>query len=106
MNQREQFGLGRVVILAIARARQAAPPLEVARDAPAQRGGNFGDVRVLERRCGVELLGELSGYATVDPIEHECVEVQIQIQRTSESLHEDHRARAWMRDAVISGSPL
>jgi len=52
----------------------------------------------------VELRSELSGHATSSAIEHERVEVQIRIERTSKSLREDDRSRARMRDAAIPGS--
>ena len=52
----EQVGLGcGVVVLDAMIARQSAKTLEIARHAPAQRGPEFSDVLVLERRCGEKI---------------------------------------------------
>ena len=68
--------------------------LEVARHEPAQRSREFGYMLVLERQCAVKSWRELSRHAAVNTIEHERVEVQIEIQRAAKALSEDDRSRA------------
>ena len=105
-NLREQIGLGCLVVLDFVLARQSTATLEIARHAPSQRGGEFGDMLVLERQRGVEFWRELSWHATVCAVEEQRMEVQIKIKRTPESLHEDHRARARVCDALLARSTL
>ena len=101
----EQVALRRgVVVLDVIFARQSAEALEIVRHAPVQRGCEFGDLFIFERRCPVESWRELSRHAAVNTIEHERVKVQIEIERAAKALHEDHRSRARARDALLASS--
>lgn len=92
-DQNEQLGLGRFVV-DHALARQVTSKLEMARHEPLQRARELFDIGVLERRHSRKSWRERGRRAAVRPVDHQRVEVQIEIERTSESLRKADRATA------------
>jgi len=71
-----------------------AAVLQVAHAATPQAGGELLDVAVLEGRRGMEQGTREGGRAGEDAVDHEGVEVEIQVESAAEALGEDDRAGA------------
>jgi len=97
------FGQQRLVGLDLVIVRldlgKSAAASEVTQDATVQARGDLDDVLVGERLGALEDRASERARARVDPVEHQRMEVEVEIERTPEALRDDDRARAAGRDA-------
>ena len=85
-------------------AREDAALPEVLHDATAQSGCELFDVAILEGRRGVEHGTREGGRAGEDSVDHERVEMEVQVESATEALREDDRAGARILEAIALGA--
>ncbi len=76
------------------RARQATLALEVARDAAGELLDQLGDVGIGERRGRLEARRASAARRDEGAVEHQRVEVQVEIESVAKALREEHGAGA------------
>jgi len=94
----------RLVVLGLLLVRQPAAALEVAHDAAHEEAGDVHDVLVRELHRRLEAGRGERAQPCVDAVEEQRVEVQVQVERATESLSEDHRARTAAGSAGCLGA--
>jgi hypothetical protein len=83
--------LGRLVSVdGSVRAEQATLALEVARDAAGELLDQIGDVGIGERRGGLEARRASAARRDEGAVEHQRVEVQVEIESAAKALREEH----------------
>lgn len=93
LREERLIGLARVGII-VHGERDGAAALEVTKDAAVHDGGELDDVLVGQRGSLVEDRSRERTGAGVEPVEGEHVEVQVEMERATEALRDDDRARA------------